>query len=159
MDKIPHEQYAEIHRLMPIVCVDIVIHHAQKFLLVKRNCEPAKGLWWFPGGRLLKSESFSKASKRIVKSETNLSIANSQLLGFDETIFNMDPFGHGEKTHTINFVYCAQIEETELSKLSINNYHSGYGWVSLDQVYNDRKIHNYIRKFAILTEISNRFGL
>lgn len=41
-------------------------------LLVKRKEEPAKGLWWIPGGIVFKTEDSRHAITRIVKRETGL---------------------------------------------------------------------------------------
>ena len=53
-ENIPLELYKRIHKTMPIPCVDVVIRHKDRFLLCKRKNEPAKGLYWFVGGRVLK---------------------------------------------------------------------------------------------------------
>jgi ADP-ribose pyrophosphatase YjhB (NUDIX family) len=42
-------------------------------LLVLRSSEPVKGVWWLPGGQLLKGESFFAAAKRKAQQETGLS--------------------------------------------------------------------------------------
>jgi len=33
---------------MPICCMDLVVHHKGKVLLVKRGTDPEKGKWWAP---------------------------------------------------------------------------------------------------------------
>ena len=51
---IPTELYARILQDMPIFCVDAIVLHHGKVLLVYRNNKPAQHLWWVPGGRVLK---------------------------------------------------------------------------------------------------------
>ncbi len=60
------ELYKEIKAVMPILCVDLIVHRGQEFLLLLRNNEPAKGLWWTPGGRLLKVETVLEGVRRKV---------------------------------------------------------------------------------------------
>ena len=41
---IPEEKYKEICESVIIVCVDVVVRYENKFLLIKRNEEPMKGV-------------------------------------------------------------------------------------------------------------------
>ena len=70
---IPSDLYAKIIRVMPIPCIDLlVMDHQGKILLIKRKNEPARGLWWFPGGRVRFNETRRAAAARILMTETNL---------------------------------------------------------------------------------------
>ena len=61
---IPAEQYKEIIKVLPILCVDIVIKNNRgEYLLVKRAHEPLKGRWWVVGGRVHKGESIEQANQ------------------------------------------------------------------------------------------------
>lgn len=153
---IKDETYETIHRLMPIVCVDVVIMVEDKVLLIKRDKEPAKDQYWFPGGRLLKNESIKDAASRIVKSETNLNIFNILHLGFDETVFAEDPFGHGEGTHTVNHVYGARIKSMDLIALALDEHHTEYLLHELNDVFYNDKMDSYVKKFTILAEAAYR---
>ena len=151
MKGIPTDLYTDIHQHMPIICVDIVIYYNESILLIKRSVEPAKDEWWFPGGRLLKLERLRNAPERIVKKETNLEITQLSYIGFDETVFDTDPFGHGEKTHTINHVYSARIREKGMLKLALDQDHSACRWMPLKHIYTGN-YHDYIKKFVGISE-------
>ena len=70
---IPDDIYSLIVRSMPISCVDLLVEDQEgKVLLVKRAYEPAKGQWWFPGGRIHYQELRHKAAKRKLKEECGL---------------------------------------------------------------------------------------
>lgn len=58
--RLPTELYQQVVELLPILCIDLAVERPSdgKFLLVKRGAEPAKGLWWVPGGRIFKGASF-----------------------------------------------------------------------------------------------------
>ena len=71
---LPPEFYGQMVRGCVICCVDCVIvrnridEHGKKknlreCLLVERSNEPAQGLWWLPGGRICKGETFFTAGK------------------------------------------------------------------------------------------------
>ena len=49
---IPEKEYQKIINLMPIFCVDFLIQAEGKYLLLKRNQEPQKNIYWVIGGRL-----------------------------------------------------------------------------------------------------------
>lgn len=153
MDHIPADLYRDIHRTIPIVCVDVVLHIDNKVLMIRRKREPANGEFWFPGGRLLKGESLKHAANRIVKSETNLNLIRPMLLGHGETKFKEDPFGHGFGTHTINFVFVSRISEINLMTILLDDNHSEAVFFSLEEICDPaNKFHIYLKNFSIMAE-------
>ena len=85
---LPEEIYGEIVRRVPVVCVDVVIQRSTgEVLLVRRGMEPVKGYWWWPGGRMLKGETFFSAAKRKAQQETGLECTPQKLLGTYNTVF------------------------------------------------------------------------
>ena len=62
---IENELYDKIREVLPTVCVDLLVTNEQKqYLLAKRIEKPAKGSWWFPGGRIHKGETWQECAKR-----------------------------------------------------------------------------------------------
>ncbi len=121
--------FREIHRLMPIVCVDAVVYHRGKILLLKRAIEPEAGRWYFPGGRMVKGECPARAVKRIVLSETDLAVHIERPLGFENAVYEADPFGHGEHTHTVNLVYLALPDDpSQEPAVKLDGNHTDYIW-------------------------------
>eukprot|EP00977_Amphora_coffeiformis_P013677 scaffold3642_cov182-Amphora_coffeaeformis.AAC.4 len=70
--------YAAVVRHTVVCCVDIVLvrrnpeNGRRECVLAVRSSEPAKGVWWWPGGRLLKGETFFDTAVRKAKQETGL---------------------------------------------------------------------------------------
>lgn len=108
--EISNETYKEILELIPIPCVDGVIVRDGKVLLVKRKNEPAKGMWFLPGGRILKNEKLENAVIRKTKEETGLDVKVIQPLIFDETIYD-EPSMEGVTSgaHTINVTFLLEV--------------------------------------------------
>ena len=79
-DFIPESKYQEILNLIPIFCVDFLIKKRDKVLLIKRNQEPLKGVYWFPGGRLRLYEDMDDFAKRIQLSEIGIYFDNYKKL-------------------------------------------------------------------------------
>jgi colanic acid biosynthesis protein WcaH len=125
---------------MPIPCIDLVILKNDKILLIKRKQNPAKDQYWFPGGRILRNESFKEAAIRLAKSEVGLTIEKLEDIGTGNLEFPDDPFGHGFGTHAVTFVYrCITNNEPTL-----DDNHSVFVW------WNGKSDnhHSYITHFA-----------
>lgn len=87
---IPEDIYAQIVRLMPIPCVDLLIEdESGRVLLIKRANEPAKGQWWFPGGRVHFLETREQAAIRKLKEECGLEALQVTEMGTYDVILNM----------------------------------------------------------------------
>lgn len=129
---IPRKDYAKILRMVPIPCVDLVIHIGNKFFLHKRTNHPYKGMWWVPGGRVYKGETLEKAALRKAKEETGMEIRIEKMIGVKETIFRNGPFGIG-KGHTINVQYIVRPADGKFN-------------VKLDNQASEYKIFNRIEK-------------
>jgi colanic acid biosynthesis protein WcaH len=118
--------YRKFHQYLPILCVDIILKTVDgKFLMVKRKKEPAKGKWWFVGGRVFKNESLEQAIRRKVKEEIGLTSRNvEKIIGGYEIMFKEDPFSHGNGTH--NNVTCFLSEIENIDNIKLDNLHYQY---------------------------------
>jgi len=138
MSEMPLEQYKEFHRLMPILCVDVVLVQNNSFLLLKRKNAPVRGEWWFPGGRVLRDELLADAAKRKIREETGLESEEPIMLEVDETLFPDGPFGWS--THTVNIVFRAN---TVKGEVKIDNQSEEFQWFEkIDESWSE-----YVKKF------------
>ena len=83
-------------RLTPLVSIDLIIRDSSKrVLLGLRTNEPAKGVYFVPGGRIWKDERIRDAFARILKSETNYSstIDQARFRGPHEHFYQENRFG------------------------------------------------------------------
>jgi ADP-ribose pyrophosphatase YjhB (NUDIX family) len=76
------------------VAVSAGIFKDGKVLLVRRNREPARGVYTFPGGRVEFGESLTQALAREVMEETGLSIDIVGLAGYREALPPKTGGGH-----------------------------------------------------------------
>lgn len=132
--RIPDDLYGEIHKAMPILCVDLAVLLDDRILLLKRKIEPDLGRFWFPGGRLRKLESLHEGAVRIAREEVGLSVDVTGFVGYTNVIFPQDPFGHGQKTHTVSLVFSCSPVSTEVR---IDGNHSEFLWWDGKQVFAD----------------------
>ena len=109
MNYIDEELYSKFVELMPIACVDVLIHDdAGHILLVKRNQEPAKGKWWIVGVRLLKEASLTEGAVRKAKEEVMLDVKVEKLIGVYDEFF--DTSHQGYPTHTVCIAFLAKAD-------------------------------------------------
>lgn len=141
MSQISPELYKKIHAAMPIPCIDAVICHENKVLLCIRTNKPAQGLWWFPGGRVLKGELLIDAVKRKVQEETGLEASDIKMLGTEETLFPDGPFG--EPTHTINVVFRVNLSIPQDATIADGQHVKMCWFTDLP-----KDLHPYIQKYA-----------
>lgn len=139
--------YRKFVESMPIVCVDVLLTREDgSVLLVKRHSEPVRGLFWFPGGRLLMRETFFEAARRKLKKEVGLRETSAcRVLGTWNTLFQKSAWGG--PTQTVNvLVHVKSSDRRTTSGLHICGDQRGrcgdgdfgsFKWVSPDLVHGE----------------------
>ncbi len=123
---------------MPIPCVDLLIVYSGKLLLMLRNNEPAKGLWFTPGGRILKNETLEEAVTRVLYKETGLT---------PESITQIATMCHiWPTTHTVTTCYRVNVNT---DKITLNNEHRDHKWITKPTP----DLHPYLQEMITNTKI------
>eukprot|EP00538_Stauroneis_constricta_P005139 CAMPEP_0119562702 /NCGR_PEP_ID=MMETSP1352-20130426/21233_1 /TAXON_ID=265584 /ORGANISM="Stauroneis constricta, Strain CCMP1120" /LENGTH=232 /DNA_ID=CAMNT_0007611151 /DNA_START=77 /DNA_END=775 /DNA_ORIENTATION=+ len=152
---LPGELYSKMVQDCVICCVDCLIvrinpdkNNRKECLLVLRGSEPVKGVWWLPGGRLLKGETFFAAARRKAMQETGLSKVNPiQVLGIWNTFFptsNWDTT-KAKGTQTVNPIVLVELEESG-ADVKLDNTSEEWKWIGLDP---DEAIANKEDKYVV----------
>lgn len=140
---IPSEEYKKILELMPICCVDIIVYHNGKVLLIKRKDEPGKAWWWTPGGRILKNESVKDAVIRKAKEEAGIDIEIINLVAYFDFFSDNSAFGKiKNKYHTISLVFLTK-PKNENQKIILDKTSIDYKWI--DKIEDD--LHPTLKNF------------
>lgn len=128
--QLPKELYTQAVKNLPIVCVDVFVLNMSKkeYLLVLRENQPAKNMYWLPGGRMYKGESFFTSAQRKCFEEVGLQVSPVQVLDVYSTIFSDSAWECS--TQTINIAVLV-LCDADNSKLTIDKLHSEFKWVSL----------------------------
>jgi len=113
--KIPLTLYELITDSIPIPSVEAIISKDNSLLFLRRQNSPAKGQWWFPGGRIRKGETLEEALYREVKEETGLQVIKSKLVNVYSRIF--------DERHDITIAYLCKCKG---DKIILNNEHTEY---------------------------------
>lgn len=127
VNQIPRGDYEKILRVLPILCVDIIIKDAKgRYLLVKRANEPKKGEWWVIGGRVLKNETLLEAVFRKAGQEASIEISAPVPVGYYELLNAPDPFGQDSDYHTVSVVFEASLKKDSGVKLDAQSTEFGF---------------------------------
>ena len=136
---LPENVYSKLVHDCIVCCVDILLVRIdesgkKQCLLVERASEPVKGVWWLPGGRLLKGETFFSAAIRKAQQETGLvDVRPIQVLGVWNTFF---PTSHWDTdtekgTQTVNPIVLVELQ-TPGADVVLDDTCERWRWIGLD---------------------------
>jgi colanic acid biosynthesis protein WcaH len=112
------EDFLKIIDLTPLVSIDLLIRNpAEEILMGLRNNEPAKGMWFVPGGRILKNETLPQAFARITQAELGMELpfAEAHLQGAYTHLYPTNALQAAHiNTHYVVLAYQIQISELPL---------------------------------------------
>lgn len=124
-DSIPADEWETIVEHVPIVSVDLVIEHEDGVLLGKRENEPAKGEWFFPGGRVLKNETRREAVHRVAEQELGTPVEIIDCLGTAEHFYQSSDVPGVDSKHYLSTGFHCEIA-SEDSDLHPDKQHSDF---------------------------------
>ena len=146
--KISSSLYELIVDVLPIASVEAIISKDNSLLFLRRKNSPAKGQWWFPGGRIRKGETFEETLIREIKEETGLHVIESKLVNVYSRIF--------DERHDITIAYFCKCKP---AKITLDTEHSEYKYFKnppknihpyLIEVLNDLEKKNLIPNFLMI---------
>ena len=112
---IPDPLYQQILEVMPIPCVDVMIRSPSgQVLLIKRENEPAKGQWWFPGGRILHGETRVNTARRKLREECGIDADEFVEVGTFDLLL---PLPGGRASHAVTTLYATRLESNRSPRL------------------------------------------
>jgi colanic acid biosynthesis protein WcaH len=153
--RLPSDLYGEIVRNIPVVCVDIVCQRMddKKLLLFLRRDKPASDIWWWPGGRMFKGETFFDAAVRKVRDETgdkDITVVPRDILGVWNTFFPDSSWDTKENMgcQTVNITVFCEVHKITLSPAHKANSAwavSDQRWISVNDALEEGKYDKYVR--------------
>jgi len=124
MTYIPEEEYQKIISQIPIFCADFLIRCGDEYLLIKRENEPLKGVYWVIGGRLMFKETIKDFAHRVQMREIGRHFPDFKLIGFSNYFF--PDVKDKRATHTPTMLYLVEVDEK--FDPQVDDTHSDFIW-------------------------------
>ena len=145
--------YHQVLDNLPLACVDVVAYFNRSpsdrvVLMVERAENPARGMLWFPGGRLYKNENLEDAARRKLREECGIeqAVIEKQIGAFPFSCRSEDAM-YGdlkEGFHAIGIDYLARILGNN-PVVKVDHTSKGYRWVDETSLRNlEQGLHPYI---------------
>lgn len=143
----------------PLISIDFFIqNNAGEVFLGRRVNRPAQGLWFVPGGRILKNETLDTAFRRLSQEELGnpFERSDSRLLGVYEHFYEDTVFDESDETSGTHYVVLAYhlLLDSNDKLHPGNSQHNFYHWWTLDEAQTSKEIHSntsiYFKDFANL---------
>jgi colanic acid biosynthesis protein WcaH len=147
-EHVPEDLFAEFTARMPQVCVEVVLDTDEGVLLAKRTNEPAKGEWFWPGGRLYKGEDLEAAVRRVAQEELGVAVSIEERLGVYSHFWETSAVAEGPSRHTVNVVFRAVPERSEF-EIELDEQHGAYRILSETEA----GLHEYVRRYLVENEL------
>ncbi|MEP7704327.1 GDP-mannose mannosyl hydrolase [Paraglaciecola sp. 25GB23A] len=128
----------------PLVSIDLVVKNSNgEYLLGYRNNRPAQGVWFVPGGRILKDESMDAAFLRLTKDELGIALSRQSavFMGPYEHFYTDCVFGIEHSTHYVVLGYELTVDLT-LNDLP-KEQHNQYVWLTRDDFLARDDVHRH----------------
>jgi colanic acid biosynthesis protein WcaH len=133
----------------PLVSIDLCIVCDSQIILGKRENEPLKGVWFTPGGPILKNETWQDCLRRVANSELSLEVSDPnecRLMGVWDHFYRNSALDEGISTHYVNLPHCIYMEKKP--NFQIDEQHEEVGWFDLQEVASSGRCHEYMQNYA-----------
>ncbi len=136
--------FAEVTKNTPLVSIDLIITDGNsRYLLGKRINKPAQGLWFVPGGRILKNQTLQQAFEAVTVRELGFqgTFSSARLRGvyehfYDDNFFDRSDFG----THYVVLAYEFVMPEATFANLPLDQ-HERWAFFTAAEILSARDIH------------------
>ena len=144
-----NDEFVHVVRLAPLVSVDLIIRDADQNVLVAfRTNEPAKGVYFVPGGCIRKNETIENAFMRIIKNETgcSASFADARFLDVFQHFYPSSRYGSsGNGTHYIVLAY--EVRFDRRPRIQLDGQHSAYRWMTESELKAATDVHENTKAY------------
>ena len=146
-DRIPEATFATCLNNMPQPCVDLVVEYEGGILLTRRQNEPAKGEWFWPGSRLYKGERLDDAAVRVASEELGLEAVTVERLGVSEHFWAHSSVDGVDERHTIPVVHRVRPDGDQ--SITLDSQHDDYRVVTEPPEDANRYVVEYFERFDL----------
>ncbi|MFC4410404.1 NUDIX hydrolase [Chungangia koreensis] len=128
------------------ISVELIFKNEGKVLLTKRseNSTVAPGVWNVPAGKVKYEEIPIQAVYREALEETGLKLCSVE----EVSVRNQSWESRGEIYYRVIFTYIVEAAKSDYTRLKLNDEHTEYAWVNLDELSHEKydSLHPELRK-------------
>jgi colanic acid biosynthesis protein WcaH len=146
-ERIPTETFATCLDNMPQPCVDLIVEYEGGILLTRRQNEPAKGEWFWPGSRLYKGERLDDAVGRVAEEELGFTDVETDRLGVSQHFWDTSSIDGVDSRHTIPIVY--RVVPEDGAEIALDDQHDAYRVVTEPPRDANQYVTEYFERFDI----------
>lgn len=137
------QDFAAVIRHAPLISIDLIIRDPEgKVLVGLRANEPAKGLYFVPGGAILKNERLDDAFLRIIEVETGICATRveAKFLGVFEHFYATNRFG--DPTYGTHYVVIAyELALNQRPEIKLDSQHADFRWLHESELIAAADVH------------------
>jgi colanic acid biosynthesis protein WcaH len=138
---VPEATFRTCLEHLPQVCIEVVLEREGAVLLARRTNEPARGEFFWPGGRLYKGEKPGAAAHRVAREELGIDVELQGRIGVYNHFWDTTSVEGLDSRHTVNLVYHArQVGDDDLD---LDEQHDEVRWVEGPEP----DLHEYVRQY------------
>ena len=149
-ERVDDQTFAVVVRNAPLVSIDLILRDPEGRIFVgRRNNEPAKGMFFVPGGVVRKNETLDAAFRRVLAIETGLSGERSaaRLLGAYEHFYSTNRYG--DPAYGTHYVVLAhEIVFARRPEILLDAQHSELRWMSDAEVLEAPDVHENTKAYC-----------
>lgn len=133
----------------PLISIDLIVRNdKQDILLGKRVNRPAQGIWFVPGGRVLKDEPIEAAFKRLLMAELGINElafngCSPEFKGVYQHFYDDNATGTDFTTHYVVLAYEIRVNSV-LDALPKEQYCS-YKWLAESELLQNESVHKHTK--------------
>ena len=143
------DEFAHIIRLTPLVSIDLIIRdHEQNVLIARRTYEPAKGVYFVPGGCIRKNETIEHAFARILGNETGCraNFGDARFIGVFQHFYPTNRYeSDGYGTHYIVLAY--EVRFGGRPTIVLDDQHSTHRWMNETELKAATDVHDNTKAY------------
>ena len=146
---LPHDAWLQVVASAPLVSIDLIVRDGEgRVLLGLRKNEPARGLWFTPGGVIRKNETLDAAFARIADAELGLSLRRSdaRLLGVHEHLYDSN-FAGAANIGTHYVVLAHEVAAPAAMADLPASQHQEWRWMSVPALRAAPDVHDYVKRY------------
>jgi colanic acid biosynthesis protein WcaH len=139
---VPEETFGACIDALLQVCVEVLLERDGAVLVARRTNEPAKGEWFWPGGRLYKGERLDDAARRVAREELDVEVDLTERFGVYRHFWDTASVEGADSRHTVNIVYRATQSDSD-AEVALDDQHDDYRFATGDE----DDLYEYVRRY------------